>query len=100
MLGTRGPLSTHSIVRRYYAVRRCEWLAGGCLGGAYPPFLRSRRLNHLEMNSVLAVYFAVSLLFDVPTGDFADALGRRRSFAPACPLRRLSFALYFLSRAY
>ena len=100
MLGARGPLSTRSIVRRYYGVWLCYCLAGGFLGGVYPLFLRSRGLSQLEMNSVLAVYFTVSLLFDVPTGAFADALGRRRSFVLGCLLRGLSFALYFLSHTY
>src|SRR5262245_611558 len=100
MSGTRGPLSMHSIVRRYYGVWLCYCLAGGFLGGVYPLFLRSRGLNQLEMNRVLAGYFVVSLLFDVPTGAFADALGRRRSFVLGCLLRGLSFALYFFSHTY
>jgi MFS family permease len=49
---------------------------------------------------VLAVYFAVAFLFDVPTGAFADALGRRRSFMVGCALRCLAFGLYFLSHTY
>src|SRR5499433_4287111 len=97
MSSSPAPLSTRGIVRRYYGVWLCYCLAGGFLGGVYPLFLRSRGLSQLEMNSVLAVYFAVSLLFDVPTGAFADALGRRRSFVLGCLLRGLSFALYFLS---
>src|SRR5215813_13895955 len=71
MSGTRGPLSTQSIVRRYYGVWLCYCLAGGFLGGVYPLFLRSRGLSQLEMNIVLG-----------------------------CLLRGLSFALYFLSHTY
>jgi MFS family permease len=93
-------LSTVSIVRRYYGVWLAYALAGGFLGGVYPLFLRSRGLNQLEINSVLAVYFAVILLFDVPTGAFADTLGRRRSFIIGCLLRGVGFALYFVSHSY
>lgn len=96
----RTPLSTVSIVRRYYSVWLVYALAGGFLGGVYPLFLRARGLTQFEINSVLAVYFAVSLLFDVPTGAFADALGRRRSFVLGCVLRGLAFGLYFVSHTY
>src|SRR5207247_501770 len=85
-------LSTHSIVRRYYGVWLAYSLAGGFLGGVYPLFLRARGLNQFEINSVLAVYFAVAFLFDVPTGAFADAPGRRRSFMVVCLLRCLALA--------
>src|SRR4030095_12134732 len=100
MDGPASPLSTHSIVRRYYGVWLAYSLAGGFLGGVYPLFLRARGLNQFESNSVLAVYFAVAFLFDVPTGAFADALGRRRSFVVGCLLRCLGFGLYFLSHSY
>ena len=100
MSGSPASLSTRGIVRRYYGVWLVYALAGGFLGGVYPLFLRSRGLNQLEINSVLAVYFAVSLLFDVPTGAFADALGRRRSFMLGCLLRAAGFALYFVSHTY
>src|SRR5215471_6875749 len=100
MSGSPAPLSTRGIVRRYYGVWLAYALAGGFLGGVYPLFLRSRGLNQLEINSVLAVYFAVSLLFDVPTGAFADALGRRRSFVLGCLLRAVGFAVYFVSHTY
>src|SRR4029077_13537359 len=42
----------------------------------------------------------VAFLFDVPTGAFADALGRRRSFMVGCLLRCFAFGLYFLSHTY
>ena len=93
-------LSTTSVLRRYYAVSLAYALAGGFLAGVYPVFLRSRGLNQLEINSVLAAYFIVSLLTDVPTGAFADALGRRVSFVAGCALRGLAFALYFVSHTY
>jgi MFS family permease len=93
-------LSVAAVLRRYYAVSLVYALAGGFLVGVYPLFLRSRGLSQLEINSVLAVYFVVTFLTDVPTGAFADALGRRFSFVVGCALRCLGFALYFVSHAY
>jgi MFS family permease len=93
-------LSTAAIVRRYYGVSVVYALAGGFLAGVYPLFLQSRGLDQFAINSVLAVYFAVTFLTDVPTGAFADALGRRRSFVLGCVLRSLAFALYFFAHTY
>jgi hypothetical protein len=59
-------LSAASVVRRYYGVWLVYSLAGGFLAGVYPLFLRSRGLNQFEINSVLAMYFAVTFLLDAP----------------------------------
>ena len=74
--------------------------AGGFLFGVYPIFLRSRGLNQLQINSVLATYFLVLFLTDVPTGAFADLLGRRRSFVLGAFLRVSAFLLYFVAHHY
>ena len=68
------------IIRRYYTVWWMYAVAGGFMFGVYPIFLKSRGLSQFEINSVLATYFVVLFITDVPTGAFADALGRRRSF--------------------
>jgi MFS family permease len=87
-------------MRRYFAVWWVYSLGGGFLFGVYPLFLRARGLNQLQMNSVLATYFMVTFLTDVPTGAFADALGRRRSFMLGCALRTLAFLVYFFAYRY
>src|SRR5712692_3672087 len=89
-----------SIRRRYYAVWWFYAFGGAFLFGIYPLFLRSRGLNQLEINSVLATYFAVTFLTDVPTGAFADALGRRKSFLLGCVTRAAAFLLYFFAHQY
>src|SRR5271167_197458 len=88
------------VLRRYYTVWSVYALANGFLFGVYPLFLRSRGLDQFQMNSVLATYFVVTLLTDVPTGAFADALGRRRSFVLGCLLRVTAFMVYFFAHAY
>ncbi|MGD0290056.1 MAG: MFS transporter [Candidatus Binataceae bacterium] len=88
------------ILRRYYTVWAIYALANGFLYGVYPLFLRARGLNQFQMNSVLATYFAVTFLTDVPTGAFADALGRRRSFVLGCMIRLSAFMVYFFAHAY
>jgi MFS family permease len=87
-------------MRRYFVVWWVYSFGGGFLYGVYPLFLRARGLNQLQMNSVLATYFIVTFLTDVPTGAFADALGRRRSFILGCALRTVAFAVYFFAYRY
>lgn len=88
------------IIRRYYTLWLGYSFANGFLFGVYPLFLRSRGLDQFEMNSVLAAYFIVTFLTDVPTGAFADALGRRRSFTLGCMLRSTGFMVYFFAHHY
>ena len=92
--------SVGDIIRRYYTVTAAYSLAGGFLFGVYPIFLRARGLSQFEINSVLATYLFVLFLTDVPTGAFADALGRRRSYLLGAMLRVTAFITYFFAHHY
>lgn len=100
MARERHSATIREITRRYYSVWWMYSFANGFLFGVYPLFLRSRGLSQFEINSVLAVYFAVTFLTDVPTGAFADAIGRRNSFLAGCALRTAAFCLYFFAHTY
>jgi len=89
-----------TITRRYYLLWWFYAFGGGFVFGVYPLFLRSRGLTELQTNSVLATYFLMTFLTDVPTGAFADALSRRTAFIIGCSLRTFSFALYFFAHHY
>lgn len=93
-------ITIRGITRRYYGLWWGYSFAGGFLFGVYPLFLRSRGLTQFQINSVLATYFAVTFLTDVPTGAFADALGRRKSFLLGCAIRTAAFLLYFFAHRY
>jgi MFS family permease len=92
--------TTRQVLYRYCGVWSSYALAGGFLFGVYPIFLHARGLNQLQIDSVLAVYFTVTFLTDVPTGAFADALGRRRSFMLGCGVRAIAFLVYFFAYHY
>jgi MFS family permease len=101
MNGSDGNGATlRDITRRYYAMWWGYAFAGGFLYGVYPLFLRSRGLDQFEINSVLACYFVVMFLTDVPTGAFADAIGRRRSFILGCATRVTAFMVYFFAHHF
>ena len=92
--------TVRDVIRRYYTVWGMYSFAGGFLFGVYPIFLHSRGLNQFEINSVLATYFVVLFVTDVPTGAFADLLGRRRSYVLGAALRVCAFILYFFAHHY
>jgi MFS family permease len=97
---TRHAPKINDIIRRYYTVWGMYSFAGGFLFGVYPIFLRARGLTQLQINSVLAIFFVVLFLTDVPTGAFADLLGRRKSFLLGTSLRVCAFILYFTAHQY
>jgi MFS family permease len=66
----------------------------------YRLFLHSRGLDQFHINIVNAIYVLVTFLTDVPTGAFADAVGRRTAVVISCALHAVAFAIYFLSQAY
>jgi MFS family permease len=93
-------VALRSIRRRYYSLWLVYSFAGGFLFGVYPLFLRARGLDQFQINSVLAAYFVVIFLTDVPTGAFADAMGRRNSMLLGCALRVAGFLSYFFAHHY
>lgn len=70
------------------------------MGPIYPLFLLSRGLDLLQASSVLATYFVVTFLFEIPTGAVADVFGRRISFLLACWTRMIAFTLYYFADGY
>jgi MFS family permease len=86
--------------RTYYAVFGLYSLWAWLLAPVYPLFLRSRGLDALEVNLVLAAYLIVIFVFEVPTGAAADLVGRKASFVLSCALRALAFGLYALATGF
>lgn len=97
---SRSAATIQNIIHRYYTVWGIYSFAGGFLFGVYPIFLHSRGLSQLQINSVLATFFVVLFLTDVPTGAFADLLGRRRSYVLGATLRVCAFILYYFAHHY
>jgi len=86
--------------RTYYLVFGLYSLWAWFVAPYYPLFLRSRGLDALEVNLVLATYLIVVFAFEVPTGVAADLLGRKWSFLLSCAVRALAFGLYAVSETF
>jgi MFS family permease len=86
--------------RRFYFLQGSYSAWGFVLGPVYPLFLLSLGLDLLQASTVLATYFLVTFVFEVPTGAVADVFGRRLSFVLACAARTTAFALYFFAEDF
>jgi MFS family permease len=86
--------------RTYYLVFGLYSLWAWFIAPVYPLFLRSRGLDALEVNLVLAIYLVVIFAFEVPTGAAADLVGRKTSFLLACAVRALAFGLYAVAHDF
>ncbi len=80
--------------RTYYLVFGLYNLSWAFIGPMYALFLLDRGLDLFQMSVVPAVFWLVSFLFEVPTGAFADIVGRKISFVLSCMVRMLAFGLY------
>jgi MFS family permease len=89
-----------SIIRRYYIVSACYFFGPMFMFAVYPLFLRSRGLDQLQINSVVTAYVLMTFLTDVPTGAFADAVGRRAAVVVGCALHAAAFLIYFMAHRY
>src|SRR5271155_3357271 len=89
-----------SVTRRYHFVWGFHMAGSSFIAGVYPLFLAARGLDQLQINLVIAAYLVVCLLTDVPTGAFADVIGRRASVVLGCALHVAAYILYYESYSY
>jgi len=66
----------------------------------YVLFLVGNGLNLLEANLVNLYFMVAVFLFEIPTGAYADTLGRKRSFVLGCLATGLGFMVYFFSHNF
>jgi MFS family permease len=66
----------------------------------YAVFLAQSGLNLLQVNTINFVYMISIFLLEVPTGAFADALGRRRSILIGAFLTFVGLIMYPIFRSF
>ncbi len=86
--------------RTYYAIFGLYCVSWSAIVPVYPLFLLSRGLDLFQINVVLAVFLTVSFVFEVPTGAFADLIGRKQSFLLSCLVRMVAYGLYAFARGF
>lgn len=85
------------IVSRYLKLHFLSAASAGFFFATYTLFLRSRGINLLEANLINACFMLLCVIFEVPTGAFADTFGRKKSVALGNLLLAGSFAAYYFS---
>jgi MFS family permease len=95
-----GAAAIRSITRRYWTIWAFYSFGPSFIFAIYPLFLRSRGLDQFHVNLVAAWYLVVMFLTDVPTGAFADVVGRRASVVIGCMFHVAGLYLYFVSHHY
>jgi MFS family permease len=95
--GPHNSLAIRGITRRYYVMRLFDAIGPSFIFGIYPLFMHARGLNQFQMNCVAATFFLMTFMTDIPTGAFADAVGRRVSYVLGCALSVGAFVIYFFA---
>jgi MFS family permease len=93
-------VAIRSIIHRYWSMWAFYSFGPSFILAIYPLFLRSRGLDQFHVNLVAAWYLVVTFLTDVPTGAFADVVGRRVSVIIGCMFHVAGLYLYFASHLY
>lgn len=88
------------IVRLYLTLVAMINVAMGFFATTYTLFLKDRGLDLFEINLVNVVFWGSRVLFEIPTGVMADAIGRRFSFLVACIAYTLSMGTYYVSSTF
>ena len=86
--------------RTYYLIYGLFNLSWSYIGPMYVLFLLGRGLDLFQVSVVPAVFFIVSVLFEVPTGAFADVAGRKTAFLSSCLVRMVAFGMYAVSHSF
>jgi MFS family permease len=88
------------IIKTYVTLSFLLSLSHAFFFATYQVFLFSRGMDFLQMN-IINMFFMISVfLFEVPTGAFADVLGRKKSVVAGCFVLSLSFLVYFVSHSF
>lgn len=91
-------MKTEKIIRQYLLLTGVFNFGVSLTLGTYVTFLLSRGLNLLEINLVNVAYFTAMFFCEIPTGAFADAFGRKKSYVLSCFIFALGELVYGLSQ--
>lgn len=91
-------MSGDRLTRRFIGLRALRWLPVGLLLPFIVLLPQSRGLSLAAVGLVFAFHSAFSIVLEVPSGAFADTLGRRRVMLTGAVLLALSLTLFAFAR--
>lgn len=86
--------------RTYFLITGLFNFSWAFIAPTYVLFLLDRGLDLFQASVVPAVFFIVSVVFEVPTGAFADVVGRKPSFLLSCFVRMIAFGMYAFAHTF
>ena len=87
-------------VRTYYTVEFLYMFSLSFMRATYVIFLLERGLDLLQVNLINGAFMVGVFIFEIPTGAFADILGRKKSFLIGCLIISTSFFMYYVSHLF
>lgn len=87
-------------IRTYYFISFFSSLAISFFFATYAIFLASNGLNLMQIGIIASISMACLLLFEVPTGAFADLYGRKKSVIIGFSAISIATAIYFVSKSF
>lgn len=97
------PIDRHkvrSIVWQYYLFSGCFTTALSFIFSTYSVFLTAKGFDLLQMNLVNCFFVVGVFCMEIPTGAYADVLGRRNSFIAACFVLAASMGIYYMADSF
>lgn len=88
------------VIKTYVTLSFLLSLALAFFFATYQVFLFSRGMDYLQMNIINMFFMAGVFFLEVPTGAFADVLGRKKSVVAGCFVLSFSFLVYFVSHSF
>jgi MFS family permease len=87
-------------LRTFYALKAIASLGCSFAFSTYVLFLLGKGLDLFQVNVVNFVFMASIFLLEIPTGAFADSLGRKNSVVIGYAFWALSYLVYFMSGSF
>lgn len=87
-------------LRTFYMLRALASLGVSFAFSTYVLFLLDKGLDFFQVNVVNFVFMASIFLLKIPTGAFADSLGRKNSVVIGYAFLALSYLVYFMSGSF
>lgn len=84
-----------SAVMQYFVVTSLFAVIQASSFSTYSLFLTAKGLNLFEINLVNCFFMIGVFLMEIPTGAYADVLGRKNSFVAACFVAGLGMIVYY-----
>ena len=87
-------------LRTFYLLKALASLGVSFAFSTYVLFLLGKGLDFFQVNVVNFVFMASIFLLEIPTGAFADSLGRKNSVVIGYAFCALAFLVYFVSGSF